>query len=242
MWTRMERIMLCLDCMPLERLLVFLCMELTDWAPTHCWISLFSAVPSPTTFATLSNQVCSCLFCFCLLIVANEGTPLKPLPKNAGEQTISEFDAIRHAKGPIPTAELRSSMQAAMQNHAAVFRIEDSLQTGVKKMDKIASQFKDVGVSDRGLIWNTDLAETWELRNLLTNAVQTMHSACERKESRGAHARDDFQERDDKNWMKHTLSWHDEMTNKTTIKYRRVENKTLDEKECAAVPPFARVY
>jgi succinate dehydrogenase (ubiquinone) flavoprotein subunit len=169
-------------------------------------------------------------------------TPVPPLPENAGEETISNLDKIRHAQGGIPTAELRLKMQKTMQTHAAVFRTQESLDQGVTKIDKVASEFKDLKTTDRGLIWNTDLAESWELRNILTCAVQTMHAAAERTESRGAHARDDFQKRDDEKWMKHTLTWHDEEVNDVKIKFRGVIGTTLDEKECAAVPPAARVY
>ena len=170
------------------------------------------------------------------------GTPLPALPQNAGENTIADLDKLRYAKGAVSTAELRGKMQKVMQNHAAVFRVEKSLQEGVQKMDKVTKEFSDIGTTDRGLIWNTDLAETWELRNLLSNAVQTIYSAALRKESRGAHARDDFKKREDGEWMKHTLSWFDEPSNKTTIDYRAVTMSTLDEKECKSVPPTQRVY
>merc|ERR1711871_1150571 len=127
-----------------------------------------------------------------------------------------------------------------MQNHAAVFRVKETLAEGKVKIDEICEQFDNVGVSDRSLIWNTDLVETLELQNLLANAACTMHAAEARKESRGAHAREDFAERDDENWMEHTIAYHE--NHKTTIKYRPTHQYTLDADECAPVPPFKRVY
>lgn len=170
------------------------------------------------------------------------GTPLPALPKDAGAKSIADLDRLRNANGRLPTATVRATLQKGMQNHAAVFRTQSSLDEGVKKLDAAANDFKDVRVTDRSIVWNTDLVETLELRNLVTNAVQTMYSAQKRTESRGAHARDDFPERLDGEWMKHTLSWFDEDKTKTKIGYRAVTMATLDEQECKSVPPVARTY
>ncbi|CAG8478908.1 11763_t:CDS:10 [Diversispora eburnea] len=170
------------------------------------------------------------------------GTPHKELPPDAGAKTIANFDKLRNANGPKPTSEIRLNMQKAMQRDAAVFRTQKTLDEGVSNIDLIWQSFKDVKVTDRSMIWNSDLIETLELQNLLTNAAQAMHSAQARKESRGAHAREDYKERLDDEWMKHTLSWQNQDTGEVTLKYRPVTTKTLDEKECASVPPKARVY
>jgi len=174
--------------------------------------------------------------------VAKPGDAVPPLPADAGEQALADLDAVRYAEGHTPTAAIRRDMQKTMQDHAAVYRTAESLAEGAGKIDAVCESFADVGVSDRSLVWNTDLVETLELRNLLPNAACTMHAAERRLESRGAHAREDAPDRDDENWMKHTMAYYDFETNKTSIDYRPIHYHTLDEAECPVVPPVARVY
>ena len=164
----------------------------------------------------------------------------KVLPAGACDAALANLDKYRHAKGGSPTADIRLDMQRTMQKDAAVFRTGETLSEGVKKIRAVHASFADVGVSDRSLIWNSDLIETLELQNLLDQAVVTMVSAENRKESRGAHAREDFPKRDDENWMKHTLCGIDAKGN-TAIDYRPVHMYTMSD-EIKAVPPKARVY
>ncbi|MEJ8568302.1 succinate dehydrogenase flavoprotein subunit [Elongatibacter sediminis] len=172
--------------------------------------------------------------------VIEPGSRHPSLPDRVTDQVVGEFDRLRNASGNRPTAEIRDDMQQVMQSNAAVFRTGEVLQEGCQKIDVVNRSFAEVGVSDRSLVWNSDLVETLELRNLLGCAVTTMISAENRKESRGAHAREDYPNRDDTEWMKHTLSWLDD-AGRVSIDYRPVHMVTLSD-DVEVVPPKARVY
>ena len=163
-----------------------------------------------------------------------------PLPNDAEQRIVARFDRLRHARGGEPTAALRLRMQRVMQNNAAVFRTGESLEEGCRLIGDVRTAFADVRVEDRSLVWNSDLVETLELDNLLGQAVVTMFSAANRSESRGAHAREDYPDRDDDRWLKHTLAWLD-ARDVPRIDYRPVHMYTLTN-DTRVIPPRARVY
>ena len=176
--------------------------------------------------------------------ILTPGAAQKALPKDGADLALARLDKFRHAEGASPTAAIRLEMQRVMQADCAVFRTERTLDEGVAKIDAINAKMADVRVSDRSLIWNSDLIETLELDNLLGQAVVTMHSAANRKESRGAHMHEDFPNRDDANWMKHTIATFDGWGGKgggVKIDYRPVHEYTLTD-DIAYIKPKARVY
>ncbi len=154
---------------------------------------------------------------------------------------LARLDKFRNASGPTPTAQLRLAMQKAMQEECAVFRMGETLETGVKRIGEIYNRSGEISITDRGMIWNTDLVETLEYDNLIAQAAVTVASAVNRQESRGAHAREDFADRDDVNWMKHTLAWIDLPTGKVSLDYRPVHAYTLSN-DISYIAPKARVY
>jgi succinate dehydrogenase / fumarate reductase flavoprotein subunit len=172
--------------------------------------------------------------------VVKPGTAHRALAADAADAAVARLDRLRHANGSRGTAGLRLEMQKIMQSDAAVFRTQESLDQGVARLGETMAGFADVKVSDRSLIWNTDLIETLELENLLLQARATVVSAANRQESRGAHAREDFPQRDDANWMKHSLCWV-ENSGATRMDYRPVHLNTLTT-DVETVAPKARTY